>query len=300
VTELTWISSASASALYAAAMLARGVHLIDARWEQALAEAVRNLTTLLTAHSISLEAFFDHVVPLATFSENQRELAGNIARRATGQRPTEEFVSELAAAILVIEKIGGQQVPNTVAEIDLRSRLLREQWESRGPGLLAAISRATAAELQVPHANVLAVLPITGGGGQVYLPYDSLSIETMLANPHAELPEVVRLGWLIAALPMGQPRFCQSVSAARLPRLAGLSLLPAALEAAEYVELARSDPLSWKLAIDAWRLAEPERTEHAAQLVETLADWWRTFRQSPTSWAVALTALDRMLAAEQL
>jgi hypothetical protein len=300
VTELMWIANSSASNLYAAAMLARGIPLVDARWAQALAGPAKNLTALLTAHSISLDAFFDHVVPLATVSENPRELAGSTVRHTTGQRPTEELVSALAAAIVAMEKIGAQQVPNAVAEIELRSGLLREQWESRGPGLLAAIRRATAGELKVPFADVLAVLPISGGGGRVYLPYNSLSIETMLANPHAELPEVVRLGWLISALPMRQPQFRQSISPARLPWLAGLSLVPAALEAAEHVELARSDPQSWQLALEAWRLADRKRTEHSVQLVETLADWWRTFRQSPTSWAVALTALDRMLAAEQL
>ena len=168
-----------------------------------------------------------------------------------------------------------------------------------GPGLLAAIGRATDAELLVERADVLVVHAISGGGGQAYLPYNSVSIEAVLANPHAELPEVVRLGWLISTLQFDLPKFSEEIAPARLPVLAGLAMMPAALEAADYVELARNTPATLERALTAWELVETGQPGRAEALAATLDNWWRTFREAPTAWAIALRALDEMLSANE-
>ena len=65
---------------------------------------------------------------------------------------------------------------------------------------MAAIGRLTERELVVERADVILVHPVLGGGGWAYPPYNAVCFEAVLANPIAELPEVVRLGWLLAQL----------------------------------------------------------------------------------------------------
>ena len=50
----------------------------------------------------------------------------------------------------------------------------------------------------LPQCDVLLIHPALGGAGEAHLAYNSVRIEAVLANPNADLPEVVRLAWLIA------------------------------------------------------------------------------------------------------
>jgi hypothetical protein len=112
----------------------------------------------------------------------------------------------------------------------------------------------------------------------------------VLANPHAELPEIVRLGWLIAQLQLDLPAYSETIHAERLPHLARLAMLPATLQAAETVELVRWSPDLVQQAISRWQLLVPADVD-APQL---LLDWWETYQQSRPAFAVALHALDEM------
>ena len=54
---------------------------------------------------------------------------------------------------------------------------------------------------------MILVQPVLGGAGAAHWLYNSVHIEAVLANPVAELPEVVRLGWLLAQLNFDLPMF---------------------------------------------------------------------------------------------
>jgi len=301
MTELRWIASSSASALYAAAQLVRGKPLADARLAAAIEAPAAELAAALADLSVPPEVFFEHLLALAAGIENNRDLVSLALRRATGVSLTEGTVSRLAATIAVIELGFRQAFTASVAEIELRSGPLREQWEARGPGLLAAIGRATDPALIADRADVIVVQPARGGAGRAFLAYNTVLIEAVLTNPLAELPEVVRLGWLIAQLQMDLPKYNEGIARARLPWIAGLALLPAAVAAAEYVELARSGPETLRLALAAWHVGDsapfvdfeqPEWIETVAAILER---WWEAHCAAPTSWAAATAALDRML-----
>src|SRR5690606_23019649 len=92
-------------------------------------------------------------------------------------------------------------------ELELRSAPLREQWEARGGGLLATLARLTTAGLVPEMADVILVHPVLGGGGAAHWQYNSVQFEAVLANPLAELPEVLRLGWLLAQLNFDLPLY---------------------------------------------------------------------------------------------
>ena len=70
-------------------------------------------------------------------------------------------------------------------------------------------------------------------------------IEAVLANPRFELPEVVRLGWLLAMLNFDLARYRDPLSDAE--RVLPLAMIPPVLAAAAEVELTRFDPatLRW-------------------------------------------------------
>ena len=72
-------------------------------------------------------------------------------------------------------------------------------------------------------------------------------------------------------------------------------MLPAALQGAEYVELARDTPDTLALAIRAWGLVEPGSADRVGVLAATVTSWRQTLNESPTRWPVSLRALDEML-----
>ena len=121
--------------------------------------------------------------------------------------------------------------------------------------------------------------------------YNSARIEAVLANPVAELPEVVRLGWLIAQLQLDLPRYSEAIHPDRLAKVAGLAMLPAALTAAEGVELVRDARALFEQAILAWQLAPPADTNPGA----LVSEWWQTYQETKPPWNVALAALDQLL-----
>ena len=173
--------------------------------------------------------------------------------------------------------------------MELRSEPLREQWEARGPGLMANVARLIGDEV-VAEADVILVQPALGGGGAAYPKYNSVSMEAVLANPIAELPEVVRLGWLLAQLNLDLPRYEEVLPRDRLLDVGPLAMIPPLLAAAQDVELAHLDEATLGTALAAWRVPPADPTK--------LIDWWETCQSSSFSWAVALGALDRMLAAD--
>ena len=102
------------------------------------------------------------------------------------------------------------------------------------------MARLTDPQLLVSQADVLPVFP-SGGGGTSHLLYNSISIEMADDDPVAELPEVLRLAWLVAQLNVDLPIFSENLQPGRRPLIASASMIPPVLTAAEEAELARYD-----------------------------------------------------------
>jgi hypothetical protein len=137
---------------------------------------------------------------------------------------------------------------------------------------------------------VLLVHPVLGGGGEAHLLYDSLRVEAVLYHPVPELPETLRLAWLIAQLNQELPGYSEAIDPVRLHDLAAIALVPAALMSAEYVDLARFDEPTLARALQAWGV--PLVTEATPALVW---DWWHTYFETRPPWRIALQALDHLI-----
>ena len=289
--ELRWIASSSASALHASAAIGAGEKLVDESLAKVLAEPTAEIERELAAAGVGAEAFWKHVVPLAAGIENNRQLADVVLKKIVGLSARRDLLAQaLSHRIADLEKAFREACPHVVEELELRSGPLRKQWEARGKGLLRRLGERTEPDLLVERAEVVLVYPAKGGSGAVHLAYNSVRIEAVLADPHAELPEAVRLAWLVAQLNIDLPRYSERLDSKNVLRLAGLAMLPPVLEAANYVEWV--GPLAQCLppALSVWcKEAAPKET---AQVV---FNWWQTFVETRPAWSVALMALERML-----
>ncbi|MEN1681226.1 MAG: hypothetical protein AAGJ46_16685 [Planctomycetota bacterium] len=212
----------------------------------------------------------------AALGEALRRAAGPEIRAAStpGSFPTEPPAGRAEAYAAAEEAL--TQRASIAEQLSLRTGPLREQWEARGPGLMKQLGRLTEPASGAGPVSVLPVLPVCGGHGLCLTDSRAVTIEAVLANPHAELPEVARLGWLVARV--DAPRHAAAAAATAV----------AAIAAAEAVELATLDEPTLALAIEAWRIESP-----VAQ-PDRLAEWWRRYRESPTPWPVAVPMLQEM------
>jgi len=289
--QLRWIPSFSASAMHIAERLATGRILLDARLAELLAEPAMKLRQAAETCNLSLENFWRHLLPLAAQIENNRQLAQRVAVRLLGaQRVGDTLAFTIGSAISDLEAAYRLAVPDIDEQLRLRIGPLREMWEGRGPGLMILIGQRTEPELIVDAAEIIVVQPVTGGWGAPHLPYNSVSIEGVLTNPRPELPEVVRIAWMVAQLNCDLPAYSQNLLQLRVPYLTSLAMIPPVLTAAEEVELLRYDVPTIAAALEAWDIPVPDRQQAATILWQ----WFEVFRQGDSRWRTALEAMEQL------
>jgi hypothetical protein len=291
-TELTWIANVSASCFHTARIAARGATIVDPRLASVVPPLAADLVVAIEDLNVDLDAVLDHLTGLAHRFENNRELAEMALTKVIGRDRAKVAAPALVGPITRLETAMLAAVPNMVEELDLRSRPLRELWEARGPGMLARLRQTLGEELVVESADVVVVHPVLGGGGSAHLPYNTVHIEGVLANPMADLPEAIRLLWLLSQLQFDLPRFSELIAPKELPRLAMIATVPASLDAAEHVEFGRFSAEGVTSALRSWKVTSPEE---APSVAATAIAWWEEFRAGEAPFAVALRALPAML-----
>ncbi len=291
--QLRWKASFSASCLHLAASMQEGLPIADSAVAQQLQAPVEALVDELDASGLPAETTLPQLVSLAADYENNRQLIEMAGTRTRGAGAlSASSVSLLAGCLSDLEAAWLRVAPNLVDELAVRGRPLREQWEARGPGLLRAVARLAGDEFVAPSAEVVLVSPVVGGHGRAHLRNNRVTMEAVLTNPIPSLPEVVRLGWLLAQLQLDLPILGESVSQHRLPQLASLATVPLILKAADMVDLAKLDETTVEQALQAWHVPLP-----SDESGRKLLDWWQTLHASDTRWPVALAALDQMFSA---
>jgi hypothetical protein len=291
--ELRWLASMSASAFHAAEAIARGELLVDERLRQALAGPTQSLVNEIEDAGLEPADMVPLLAALAMGIENNRELAEVAITKLRGRIDyLGEVTGRVAGRVAELEAAFRRTLPGVADQLALRGEPLRQQWESRGPGLLTHFGRLTDELLVAKQADVALVYPVLGGEGVAHLHFNTVRIEAVLANPHIQLPEPVRLAWLLSQLQFDVPIYSEQIPRDHLPHLARLATLPPILEAAEYVELVTCDRSLLAFALVAWRIVPQDEVPAVA---ETLAAWWQTYREKDVSVRIALGSLDRML-----
>jgi len=297
--QLQWSTNSLVSQLHQAE---RGLTLESspsAALTSPVAEAVRALGDQLDQNAVPRESFFAHLLPLAIGISNPRDLTEVALTKTVGSQRAARIGPRFVQCMTAVMKTTTESATKRHQELDVRMGPLRQQWEARGPGMLVILGRWLEADLFVETAKVLVVPPVTGGFGRAHLPYNMVRIEAVLANPHDDLPEVVRLGWLVCQLNLDLPRFQGRLTRQRLETLGALSLLPAILAAGSEVELTTADVEACRQAMSVWRLISIDESKHA-EIAQALHDWWMTYLSARPPMATALAALDQMIPDVQL
>ena len=290
--ELSWKTPFTTSCLHAADGIQRGLRIVDSALAEALASPTAGLQAAIALSGAPPGRMWRHLLGISGTTDVARQIAETALVKTIGRvQRFEELRGALADAIIAMQSAVRTAVPQLTDELALRERPLREQWEARGPGMMCQVASLTEASLVPEQADVLLVRPAFGGAGGAHLAVNSVRIEAVLANPHADLPEVVRLAWLLAQLELDLPRYSEEVQSDRMPHVARLAMLPAVLRAAEAVELVRYSPELIGRAITAWHLAIPPGLDAVAML----EDWWETYQLDKPPLRVALQAMDSMI-----
>ncbi|WDI39769.1 hypothetical protein [Bremerella sp. P1] len=291
--ELRWQENTWTSCLHAAQILAGNPPSgVSEDIVNTVAPAARRLVSELKTAQVAPKLFWRHALPLSAQLDGRVELAKAVLRKTLGLEASESgYATSIGGALSDLANAYAAAVPKAAEELSLRRRPLREAWEARGPGLLHFLQRVLPEEFLPETADVILVLPISGGRGTAHLAYNSVRLEGMLYDPNPQLPEVARLGWLISQLNLDLPKYSEEIDPDRIGMIARLATLPGILYAAEEVELVR--PATVTLA-DAFKLWQVAHAGHEA-LAEIVGQWWQTQETRQAPWRIALMALDRML-----
>lgn len=285
--EIRWRTSVSASCFHAAECLRRGEPLVDAALAEALREPATTLTFELEEAGAPVGRLLDQLAPLSAQLESNRELAAAALVKTLGAARAAEFQEPLAGRIADLESAFARTAPQAADELPLRVEPIRMQFEAHGPGLLHMLARLTEPELLAERAEVVLVQPICGGGGRAFRAYNLVLFEALLTDARPELPETLRLAWLLMQLQLDLPRYHDRLSHAQLDAVAPAALTPAVLSAAQEIGLARCDEETVDAALAAWRVAGPVSAGE-------LLTWWDECQASRPPWPVALVALEQM------
>lgn len=294
--ELRWLVSHSASCFHAAWAFGRGT-LADDVLRSAIREPAEGLRQEIAAAGICEDGFWRHTVPLSAGIENNRQLADLVVRKTIGYGKAPDATTvRLAGWIAEVEAAVRGAVPDLVDRVAQEGKWLEEQWSSLGPATLSAVARRTDTNIVVPAADVILVWPACGGDGAAHLIYNSVRLEAVAADPVAELPEVLRLAWLIAQLNLEVPIFSEGIPPRNLPLVAACAMVPPVLAAAGELDLVHSPDSVLPMALERWRVAGTSGSD----LAPVISDWWQTYLDAQPPWHIALAALDRMLSSAAL
>ncbi len=211
-----WVASLMATAVYAAEAVSRGLPLLESPLDHEFLDGARRLREWIGRRQHPAALIWSHLGGLSANIEDPYLLANETA--AVLEEPIEpDVAADLGEILIGLKQAIRAAFPDLVQELALRARPVREQWDARGPGLLQEWSRLTG----VPHSNcdteILLVAPLLAGGGRALLNYRRCFFEAVLVNPHPELPEPVRLAWLIGQLNVDEPRYRDAIAPGRFP-----------------------------------------------------------------------------------
>jgi hypothetical protein len=297
--QVNWTTSVAAGAIEAArSVVAEGTHagrpLVDRSLAAAMALPAQALSAAIAALGVSPEEFWSHLEALAAL-ESSADLAASSSRLAaealsrTGVSAADGAVDRVERALVDVAGAFIAAQPRVVEELPFRRRPLQEQWEARGPGLLAAVGRGVSADRLVAEATIVLLPPVLGGAGRAYPAYQLVTLEAVLVNPIAHLPEALRIAWLLALLG-GEPAGAGRPRGSQNQRVPPAALAALVLAAAEEVELAEAHRAHFDLVATEW-LGD-------AGIAEPLWRWWQDYALRRPGWPAGLKLLAEALGSE--
>ncbi len=289
--NLQWTSSINVSAFHTAWCWAhypdRVLQLPDEL--RSAAEELNQLVVGLPGSTTT--RFWDQLLTLSASVENSAQLADRLCNRLG--LTVAVFQPKLAASLYRCRSQFEKAYPNYTAEMILRTGPLRQLWDGCGAGLLRLIGQTIGEQMLVEESQIVLVQPLMAGMGYAHLSTNRIHLEALLTNAIPQLPESLRMAWLLSQLDLDRPVTSELINTHRLCSVAGLGMLPVVLTAGEELELCHYSPQLVTQAIEYWYVESLQLDASTASAVVTA--WWEAFQDSRPTWRIALTGLDQML-----
>lgn len=254
-----------------------------------LLESLARLRAACAEERVPAEAFLDHVVPLSFTTPNHRELAERVLVKTIGRAETGMRLNRFHGVVIEIMAAADKLVP--AAKNSPASGFLQQKWGLHGAGLLAGISNLSEPAVLVEAADIVLVDQAANIVGRAYSPYNLVCVTNVTEDTSPELPEVVRLAWLLSLLNLDLPRYAEQVRLNPQATVAALAMLPLALQASQMIELGTCDVSMIRQAVADWLPFEDNRDRKA----DTLNQWWDVYQSTRPHFAASLAALDQLL-----
>lgn len=302
MTRMRWTPGDRLSPIHAARCFSIGIQGVDESISRGIAGPMANLASRLAGADIDPAIFWPRLVGAAAAGDSDLEACHAALHTARcSVLSIDATAGGLASQLAEVRMVYQDRYPKLAEQLVLRGRPIREQWDGYSAGLLKRISKLTHPSFLPKSIHTILLSPYRGGDGSLDASSARVWIEAVLTNPIPEIPEVLRLVWLVAQVGLidglstgpedshGDPWVPRS----RLPRVAAIAMMPLTLEAAAYLEMiptpADQLPSLFAKAAQSWRipLDGPE--------LDAVGNWWRQFQDLQTPPPVTLKALDRML-----
>jgi len=307
MTRMRWEIGDRLSPLHASRCWAAGLVGIDGVLATAMTGPLTEMTQRLAADDVDLGIFWRCLVAEAAASqvggsrEDQEFCRQALTVAGAGEWTLDSTASAVASRLAEIRMTFSERFPKLAQQLSLRGRPLREQWEAVGPGLLRLIGKQTHEAFLPKGVTAVLLLPYLGGGGDCDPRSGTLWIEAVLTNPVPEVPEVLRLAWLVGRIGLHRGLHPEArTPEAVLPMAGGdrstdllsLASIPIVLQAAAELELVPTPdtaPDRIGIAATQWCGQLPPGT------IDVLTDWWKQSRELKPAFPISIKALDRML-----
>jgi hypothetical protein len=301
--QLHWKPNLSASALHAAEACWRYPEQVNDSEVLATMRpyAERLGRSIFDLQPVEPQGFWDMLIVTGSAIDSNRELASAVLRNRLVQDADGSRASLLADLVTDVEAAFRRLFPRYDEQSAFRFRPLQEQWLGYGRGLMTQWKRLVHQDALADGCTIIGLQPILGGFGKAHPDRDLVRIEAVLTNARPELPEVIRLGWLLAQLEQDTNELFQTEASADVSMLIPLATLPSILAAGQQLELIRCDAAHVALAIQHWHVNSPFAatgvTESPWELATLLCEWWNSSERSQSSWQTAVQMLAKRLLA---
>jgi hypothetical protein len=290
--NVRWAAQVELSAAHAAFIVATGARCTDSKTEQRLMAGVTDINNRLLSASLDISVFWEQYL-LEIFRDTEMQQACTVALMWSGCN--EMQVDQTAKAItsrLSDARLGFlQRFPKLSEQLDLRSKPLRERWDTFGQGMLREVGRLIWGEPPSDwwpaSVSAMMVQPMRGGDGGYDVDRNKIWMEAILTDVDPEVPEILRMVWLITRLAIDS-HIREKSADQSLATAWSLVSVPLVLSAGKELELVRTKELPIRRAMELWQFGD-------AGAAETLSEWWRQFCGANQPLPAALRVLDQRL-----
>ena len=289
--DLHWKIDSESSCFYAIDCLLSGSGHVSPDVRAAIEPAAQAIHEFANVNAMSLPLLLTHFVPQAAQSDQTRRMAGVLLAKAAGGRVADHQTSYFSQLLQDVQESFRKACATSAEQLADNSRALREDWGQYDQAFVEHVSESTEREVLVDRAEVLLVHPVCGGSGRAYLVYNQIAIEAVENDRTQQLPEVLRLMWLLAQLNADLPMYQGEIHRDRLTAIVELAMIPVVLEVGSKLSLIDGGDLPIQLAVTEWS-GNPSDT---TAIADAVGSWWQTYQSQRPRWEVALAALDRLV-----